>query len=153
MKLQKLERTIADDRKGYFTILALLSTIGMLINSYTLFSPIVEIPLALTYFLINIIFCGKIFFQEENTSIRITLGLLVLLMLIALGSALTIIASALLPIRLNMKTITAVLSLTTITLSLTKHTKINTWLNPKHKNNTQKTTTTTPTKPTTKKKK
>ena len=131
MKLQKLERIIADDRRGYFTVLALLSTIGMLINSITLFSPALEIPLALIYFLINSIFCGSIFFQEENTSFRIVLGLLILLMLIALGSAIVIIANSLFPTRLNLKTITAVLSLITTALAFTKHTKINEWLNPR----------------------
>jgi hypothetical protein len=131
MKLQQLERIVADDRRGCFTILSLLSTIGMLINSITLFSPFVEIPLALIYFLINSIFCGTIFFQEENTSFRTILGLFVLLMLIALGSAIVIIANSIFPTRLNMKTITAILSLVTIALFFTKHTGINSWLNPK----------------------
>jgi glucose uptake protein GlcU len=131
MELQKIERIIADDRRGHFTILALLSAIGMLINAITLFSPALEIPLALTYFLINSVFCGSIFFQEENTGFRIVLGLLTLLMLIALGCAIVIIASSLFPTRLDMKTIIAVLSLITTALSFTKHTKINEWLNPR----------------------
>jgi len=129
MGLQGLARIIADDRRGYFTILALLSTIGMLINSITLSSPLLEIPLVLIYFLINSVFCGSIFFQEEPTSFRIFLGLLILLMLIVLGGAAIIITNSLFPTRLDMKTITAVLTLITIMFSLLKHTKIYTWLN------------------------
>jgi len=134
MKLERLEKTIAHDRRGYFTILALLSIIAMLINAITLSSPILELLFALMYFLINSIFCGSIFFQEEDVGFRIAFGLLVLLMLIATGSAIIIIARALFPIMLNMKTIIAVLSLITILLSVTKHTGINAWLNQIHKN-------------------
>ena len=129
MNLKKLEERIAEDHRGYFTIIAFLSILGMLINSIILFSFIVEIPLTLLYFSINTVFCGSILFREEQLPFRIAFGLLVLLMLIALGGAAIIVSSALLPIRLDMKTVLGILGTVTGLLSVIKHTKLDAWIN------------------------
>jgi len=116
MELGKLEEIIARDDRGVFTILAIVSTIGMLINSITFLSPIVGAVLTTIYFLVNSILLGNVFFKEENTNFRILFGLLVLLMIIALEGASLIIISAVFPIRFDAKATVAILNLATIAI-------------------------------------
>ena len=117
MSLKGLEKTIAEDGRGCFTILAICSTIVMLINSITLSSPILGILFSSIYLLINSIFLGHIFFQEESASFRVAFGFIVVIMLIALGGAGIIIASGFFAIRFDTNTTTAVLTLITIAIS------------------------------------
>ncbi|UCG45082.1 MAG: hypothetical protein JSV58_06860 [Candidatus Bathyarchaeota archaeon] len=129
LNFERLEDLVAGDRRGYFTIIALLAVLGMLINSITLFSFAVEIPMVLVYFVINTIFCGSILFREEPLQFRMVFGLLALLMLTALGGAAVIISSSLLPVRLDMKTVLGILGTITVLLSVIKHTRLNVWIN------------------------
>ena len=116
MKLGKLEETIARDKRGIFTILAIASTIGILINSIIFLSSIIGIILAIIYFSVNSIFLGNVFFKEENASFRLLLGLLVLLMIIAMEGAFLIIMSAVFPIRFDAKATVAILNLATVAI-------------------------------------
>lgn len=116
MKPGKLVEMIARDRRGVFTILAIVSTIGMLINSITFLSPIIGTVLATVYLLINSIFLGNVFFKEENTNFRMILGFLVLLMIIAIESASLIIISAVFPIIFDAKATVTILNLATVAI-------------------------------------
>ena len=117
MRLKRLEKTIARDKRGCFTILAICSTIAVLINSITLSSPILGILFSSIYLLINSIFLGHIFFQEESASFRVAFGFIVVVMLIALGGAGIIIASGFFAIRFDTNSTIAVLTLITIAIS------------------------------------
>ena len=112
----KLESVIASDRRGIFTILAIVSTIGMLVNSTTFSSPIIGTILATIYFLINSIFSGNIFFKEESANFRVLLGFLVLLMIIAIEGASLIIISSLFPIIFDAKATVVILNLATVAI-------------------------------------
>jgi len=122
--LEKLEETISTDGKGIFTIIALLSIIGIYANSTRLSSPFLGVILTIVYFTINSVFMGSIFFQDEKTSFRVIFGLLLSLMLVAIGGATIIVASGLIPIKFDTLTTTALLVLITATLSFLNHTKI-----------------------------
>lgn len=124
MTLKKLEETISIDQKGIFTIIALLATIGVYINSTRLSSPLFGGVLTVIYFTINSVFTGSIFFQDEKTSFRVIFGLLLSLMLVSMGGATIIVASGLIPIKFDTLTTTALLVLITATLSFLNHTKI-----------------------------
>jgi hypothetical protein len=116
MTLEKLEEIIARDRRGVFTVLAIVSTIVMLINLITFSSPIIGTVLTTIYFLINSIFLGNVFFKEESANFRVLLGFLVLLMIMALEGASLIITSAVFPIRFDAKATVAILNLATIAI-------------------------------------
>jgi len=122
--LEKLDETISMDRKGIFTIIALLATIGIYTNSTRLSLPFFGVVLSITYFTINSVFTGNIFFRDENPNFRFVFGLLLSLMLVAIGGATIIVASALIPIKFDTPTTTALLALITVTLSSLNHTKI-----------------------------
>ncbi|UCE29045.1 MAG: hypothetical protein JSV85_07245 [Candidatus Bathyarchaeota archaeon] len=124
MALEKLEKTISTDRKGIFTIVALLATIGMYANSTRLSSPFFGFALTTIYFLINSVFAGSIFLRDEKPNFRFLLGLLLLLMLVAIGGATIIVASGQIPIKFDNLTTTALLILITMILSFLSHTKI-----------------------------
>jgi len=128
LTLEKLEKTISMDRKGIFTTIALLATIGVYINSTKLSFPLFGIVLSIIYFIINSVLMGNVFFRDENPNFRFVFGLLLLLMLVATGGATIIVASALIPIKFNTTTTTALLALITVTLSFLNHTKIATKL-------------------------
>jgi len=117
----KLESMIARDRRGIFTILAIVSTIGMLINSTTFLSSIIGTILTAIYFLINSIFSGNVFFKEENANFRVLLGFLVLLMIIAIESASLIIISAVFPIIFDAKATVVILNLATVAIWFMRH--------------------------------
>jgi hypothetical protein len=117
MTLKRLEKTIARDKRGYFTILTVCSTTAMLINSITLSSPILGILFSSVYLLINSVFLGHIFFQEESASFRVAFGFIVIIMLIALGGAGIIIGSGFSAIKFDTNTTIAVLTLITIAIS------------------------------------
>ncbi len=124
MRLKGLEKTIAEDRRGCFTILAICSTIAMFINSITLSSPVLGILFSSIYLLTNSVFLGRIFFQEESASFRVALGFIVVIMLIALGGAGTIIASGFFAIKFDTNTTIAVLTSITIAISFINHLQI-----------------------------
>ena len=103
MKISDLENLIDNDRFYAFTILSVASTAGMFISTFVAFYSFLGILFSSIYFLINSVFLGRFFFQDESTGFRIAFGSLVLLMIIALGSATVIIVGGLgfLPIVLS----------------------------------------------------
>ncbi len=131
MRLRELEKTIAKDKRGCFTILAIFSIIALLVNSITLSSPILGIVFSAIYLLINSIFLGHIFFQEESASFRVALGFIVVIMLIALGGASIIIGSGFFAIKFDTNTTIAVLTLITIAVSFINRLQIRKELNSK----------------------
>jgi len=124
MTLEKLEKAVSTDRKGFFTIIALLATIAIYINSTRLSSPLFGVILSIIYFAINSAFMGNIFFRDQNPNFRFVFGLLLSLMLVAIGGAAIMVASALIPIRFNTTTTTILLALMCVALSFLNHTKI-----------------------------
>lgn len=123
MKLEALEKIIGTDKRCLFSILALLSTIGIYINSITISSFFVGASLSSIYFVINSIFLGKFFFKDENTNFRVALGLLLLFTVLAAsnGLAMFVVALEIFPILYEIKMVVAVLALVTIMISLTNH--------------------------------
>ena len=126
--LEKVERIVSIDRKGILTLVSLGSTIGIYINLTRLSSPYLGVTFSVIYFLINSVFTGNIFFRDEVVSFRCIFGLLLLVMLIALGGTTIIVASALISIKFDAITTTALLASITATLSFLKHTRIMTRL-------------------------
>jgi len=124
LTLEKLEETISIDRKGIFTLIALLAAIGVYMNSTRLASSFFGVVLSIIYFTINSVFMGNIFLRDEKPNFRLVLGLLLLLMLVATGGATIIVASGLIPIKFDTLTTTALLALITVILSFLNHTKI-----------------------------
>ena len=124
MKKLKLEEVITRDRRGVFTILAIASAMGVLVNSILFRSPLIGVAFTGLYFLINSILVGNALFREENTHFRMLFGLLVMLMIIALGGASLIIISALLPIRFDAKATVAILTFATATVWIIRRERV-----------------------------
>jgi uncharacterized integral membrane protein len=131
MTLEKLEEMIARDRRCIFTVLAIVSTIAMLINSITFSSPIVGTALTTIYLLINSIFLGNLFFKEESANFRVILGSLVLLMIMALEGSSLIILSSLFTIIFDIKAAIVILNLATLAIWLMRHVGLAKLLKPK----------------------
>ena len=123
MKLNALENLIARDKLYSFSILSIVSTAGMLINTSTISSIVLGALLSSIYFLINSIFIGRFFFDDESIGFRIAFGSLVLLMLIALGSTAVIVTNGLgiLPTVLSTKVTILILTIITISVSTSYH--------------------------------
>lgn len=126
MKPEALEKMIANDKWYFFSILALLSTIGIYINSIIISSFFVGTLFSSIYFAINSIFLGQLFFKDENTNFRVALGLLLLFTLLAFtsGLAMFIVALEIFQILFKMEMVVVVLSIMTITISLTYHIQV-----------------------------
>lgn len=125
-KLTKVEEAIAKDKKGFFTILAVFSAVVMFINSVTLSSQIIGALLTVSYFAINSIFLGHIFFQEETAAFRTAFGFLVAVMLVALCGATVIVASGFLPVKFDAQTTIVAITVVTVVVSITDHIKTRT---------------------------
>ncbi len=120
MASKYLEEKIAADKKGCFTILSLLSTVGMLFNSLLFLSSLLGIIFSSIYFLINSIFVGRLFFENEDLNFRMVFGFLLLLVCIATGAGAAMFLRALdiFPIPFDIRAITIILIVITITLKL-----------------------------------
>ncbi len=101
MQFGRIERTIAADQKGIFTLVSLASAIMIYVNSTNISSLSLGVTFSAIYFLINSAFVGNILFKDESLGFRFVLGFFIVLMLIALGGAAVIIATALVPIQFN----------------------------------------------------
>jgi len=126
MKLETLEKIMATDKQGLFSVLALLSTIGIYINSITISSFYVGALFSSIYFVINSIFLGQLFFEDENTNFRVALGLLLLFTVLAAsnGLAMFIVALEIFPILYEIKMVVSILVLITIVISFMNHIRI-----------------------------
>ena len=123
VNLGTLERAIANDKKGVFTLIALSSAIAIFVNSVTVSSLALGALFSSTYFLVNSVFLGHLFFEGEGSSFRIAFGILTLLMLVSLGNAIAMFVTALeiLSLKFDVKVITVVLVLITGVTSIWKH--------------------------------
>jgi len=126
MEAETLEKIIATDKRGLFTILALLSTIGIYTNSTNVSSFFVGVLFVAIYFVINSIFLGRIFFQDESTNFRVALGLLLLFTLLAAisGLAMFVVALEIFPVLFTVDIVVTILFITTIAVSLIKRTQM-----------------------------
>jgi len=124
MMLNAMENRMANDRRGFFTIISIASTFGMFINSITISSFLFGALFSAIYLLINSVFLGRLFFNDESVGFRVAFGSLVLIMLIPLGSAIIIVGNGLgfLP-TLDMKATISVLISITLGASLSNHLK------------------------------
>lgn len=120
MKAETLEKIIAADKRGLFSTLALLSTIGIYINSTIISSFFAGVLFSSIYFVINSVFLGQIFFQDESTNFRVALGLLLSFMLLATfsGLAMFVVALEIFPVLFKIDIVVAILFITTIAISL-----------------------------------
>lgn len=126
MRLKSLEEKIAADKKCCFTILSLLSTVGILFNSVLFLSSLLGIIFSSIYFLINSLFVGRLFFEDEDLNFRTVFGFLLLLVLIATGAGAVMFlrAMGIFPIPFDIRSIVAILSSITIVISLINHIQI-----------------------------
>lgn len=132
MKTEAFEKIIATDKRGLFSILALLSTIGIYINSTIISSFLVGVLFSSIYFIINSIFLGQLFFEDDSPNFRVALGLLLLFMLLAAtnGLVMFVVALEIFPILYKMEVVTATLSMIMIAISLANHIKIRVAMKP-----------------------
>lgn len=123
MKLESLQEKITHNKFGCFTILALISAMGIFANSIIFSSFVLGILFTAIYSVINSILLGHIFFHNEKTGFRIAFGFLLLVMLIALGGviAMYIVAFEIFPIRFDIKIISTILCIITSTISFMNH--------------------------------
>jgi len=131
------EEKIANDARGFATVLAICSVFAMFISS-TWFSSSSVRALAgglftFVYLMINSIFLGRIFFHDETRGFRIAFGFIVLTMFVALGAACIIITSGFFPIQFDMRAIAVVLAVITIGTSISNHLQIRRTAKPKTK--------------------
>jgi len=81
---QKAERIVVRDGKLLFTQLSLLSVLLTFVNMIFIGSAVLGIVPSLIYFLINAMFLGNAFFDDEAPFERLGLGSLLLITIIGL---------------------------------------------------------------------
>jgi len=90
-ELKDIEKLITRDEKFIFTTFSLLMTLIIYINQLLANSPIIGTIASLTFFLLNIIFLGAAFFEEEISFIRFILGCLTFLLFLGTIGWITLI--------------------------------------------------------------
>lgn len=83
LQLSKAETLVAKDQKLVFTLTSYVLILIIYVNLNILKSSVLGLAASLSYFLINGIFLGRAFFEKEDTFFRLTLGILLLIMLLA----------------------------------------------------------------------
>jgi hypothetical protein len=123
MNAEALETIIATDKRGLVSALALLSTIGIYANCVTVSSFFGGVLFFSIYSVINSVFLGRIFFQDENTNFRVALGLLLLLTFLAAtnGLAMFVVALEIFPVLFTTDLVVAILFITATVISLIRH--------------------------------
>jgi len=87
----RIEKSIIDDKNLLATLVSYAAIFLIFINLTIVHSPILGVPSTLTYFLINVVFMGQVFFQKEKQFLRLMLGTLLLVGLLGLVSWATMI--------------------------------------------------------------
>jgi len=108
---KKIRGAIERDKYFFFTLLSILSTIGMILNVMVFLQPTLGAFLFVIYLIINVTFIGRIFFKDETTFFKMSFGSVTLLMFIVIANAILVL--------LNKYNVTAnILSLSGITIVL-----------------------------------
>ncbi|TET26783.1 MAG: hypothetical protein E3J73_03765 [Candidatus Bathyarchaeum sp.] len=119
MKFPKLEESIACDKNLWFTVISYTTIFVIFANLTAIRLPLIGTMASLTYFLINGIFLGRVFFKKNQLFLRFTLGNLLLLVLLGLVGWAVMIAYNLDAIR-----VTIVLTIVTTLCSLVNRLEI-----------------------------
>lgn len=80
--MSSIEKSVVQNKKLVYTIISYSVTIAIFANLSSLQSPLIGFIAFIMYFLINTVFLGNAFFHEESTFLRLTFGLLSLIMII-----------------------------------------------------------------------
>ena len=90
-QLSKLDTWITQDQKLLFTLTSYGLILAIYINLNAFHSSVLGIVASVLYFLINGIFLGHAFFEQEATFFRLIFGVLLLIMLLGFVGLLAVI--------------------------------------------------------------
>lgn len=93
--LESLEQLIVRDSNMVFTATSFGMILVILINQIVVFSIALGAAASVPFFLINVVFLGNAFFEDEAMLVRFLLGGLVLLVFVGVTSWLFLIAHSL----------------------------------------------------------
>ena len=82
----RMEESIINDKNLLATLVSYAAVFLIFTNLTIVRSPILGIPLTLTYFLVNVVFVGQAFFQKEKPFLRLMLGTMLLIAFLGLVS-------------------------------------------------------------------
>ena len=110
-RFDRLEKTIANDKRLLFTLCSFALTLGIYINLSFFQSPVIGVVASVLYFIINGVLLGHVFFEKETVFFRLMFGTLLLVMLLGFVGWLAVIIHNLDVIRFTLVLlITATLS-------------------------------------------
>ena len=87
----RLEKTIARDKKLLFTLCSFVLILGIYINLSFFQSSVIGVVASILYFMVNGIFLGHAFFERESAFFRLMFGILLLIMLLGFVGWLAVI--------------------------------------------------------------
>jgi hypothetical protein len=87
----RLEKTIARDKKLLFTLCSFILILGIYINLSFFQSSVIGVVASILYFMVNGIFLGHAFFERESAFFRLMFGILLLIMLLGFVGWLAVI--------------------------------------------------------------
>jgi len=90
-RFDRLEKTIAHDKRLLFTLCSFALTLGIYINLSFFQSPVIGVVASILYFIINGVFLGHAFFEKETAFFRLMFGTLLLVMLLGFVGWLAVI--------------------------------------------------------------
>jgi hypothetical protein len=90
-RFDRLEKTIAHDKRLLFTLCSFALTLGIYINLSFFQSPVIGVVASVLYFIINGVFLGHAFFEKETAFFRLMFGTLLLVMLLGFVGWLAVI--------------------------------------------------------------
>jgi uncharacterized membrane protein (UPF0182 family) len=88
---RRMNKLIIDDEKLAATLVSYLAIFLIFINLTIVHSSIIGFAASLTFFLIDTVFIGQVFFRKEKPFLRLMLGSLLLIALLCLVSWATMI--------------------------------------------------------------
>jgi len=91
-RYRKMEELIVCDEKFVFTIVSYITILMISLSTSVVFSPAINIPASIVYFLINGTFLGEAFFKKEAAVVRFMLGALLLIVVLGLAAWMMMIA-------------------------------------------------------------
>lgn len=81
-RLDAAEKSVAQNKKLIFTIISYLAILAIFVNLNNIKSPLVGLIASAFFFVINAIFLGHAFLENEILFFRFTFGVLLLVMLL-----------------------------------------------------------------------
>jgi len=83
LQLNNVEKTIGTDQRSIFTLISCSLIVTIHLNLIALHSPALGLIVSSIYFLINATFLGHAFFRREEALVRLTFGVMSLIMLLS----------------------------------------------------------------------